>query len=181
MRGWAKYPGILQEIIKGTDTLLDYYNHLIIFLKGRSVLTWYTPCEPNKDKEPWLDRKLTEKWKPEKTVAQKDRLKEERTKMAAKILAEGPVEKEKRRKKEKDVKKVRVLKQWRCNVYTCNAGRLSNKMAVLAHDAQRLKLGVIHISEAGVGPEKPMGLSGYTAISLERSGPNRGSLMLNQK
>ena len=97
--------------------------------------------------------------------------------MAEKILGEGPVEKEKRRRKEKDIKVVRVLKQWRCNVYTCNAGRLSNKMAVLAHDAQRLKLGVIHISEAGVGPEKTMRLSGYTSISLERSGPNRGSVM----
>ena len=167
----------LKEITKSTDTLLDYYNHLIIFLKGISVLTWYTPCEPNKDKEPWLDRKLTDKWKPEKTVAQKNQLKEERKKMAEKILGEGPVEKEKRRRKEKDIKVVRVLKQWRCNVYTCNAGRLSNKMAVLAHDAQRLKLGVIHISEAGVGPEKPMGLSGYTPISLERSGPNRGLVM----
>ena len=167
----------LKEITKSKNTLLDYYNHLIIFLKGISVLTWYTPCEPNKDKEPWLDRKLTDKWKPEKTVAQKDRLKEERKKMAEKILGEGPVEREKRRRKEKDIKVVRVLKQWRCNVYTCNAGRLSNKMAVLAHDAQKLKLGVIHISEAGVGPEKPMGLSGYTPLSLERSGPNRGSVM----
>ena len=62
-------------------------------------------------------------------------------------------------------------------MYTSNAGKLSNKMAVLAHDAQKLKLGVIHISEAGVGPEKPMGLSGYTPLSLERSGPNRGSVM----
>ena len=52
-----------------------------------------------------------------------------------------------------------------------------NNMAILANDAQRLKPGVIHISEAGVGPEAPMGLSGYTVIKLERSGPNRGSLM----
>ena len=101
----------LQGIIKGTDTILDYYNHLIIFLKGRSVLTWYTPCDPTKDKEPWLNRKLTDKWKPEKTVAQKNRLKEERKKMAEKILGEGPVEREKRRRKEKDIKVVRVLKR----------------------------------------------------------------------
>ena len=167
----------LQGLLKGTDTILDYYNHLIIFLKGESVLTWYTPCDPTKDKEPWLNRKLTDKWKPTKTVAQKDRLKEERTIMATKILAEGPIEKEKRKKKEKDVKVVRVIKRWHCKLYTCNAGRLSNKMAILAHDAQKLKLGVIHISEAGVGPAAPMGLSGYTVIKLERSGPNRGSLM----
>ena len=97
--------------------------------------------------------------------------------MDEKILGEGPVERGKRRRKEKDIKVVRVLKEWRCTVYTCNAGRLSNKMAVLAHDAQKLKLGVIHISEAGVGPEKPMGLSGYTPLVLERAGPNRGSVM----
>ena len=30
----------LKEITKSTDTLLDYYNHLIIFLKGKSILTW---------------------------------------------------------------------------------------------------------------------------------------------
>ena len=76
-------------------------------------------------------------------------------------------------RKDKDVKMVRVLKKWPCKLYTCNAGRLSNKMAVLAHDAQRLKLGVIHISEAGVGPAAPMGLSGYTVIKLERPGKNR--------
>ena len=57
--------------ISSKSTLLDYYNHLIIFLKGRSVLTWYTPCDPNKDREPWLDKKLTDMWKPEKTVAQR--------------------------------------------------------------------------------------------------------------
>ena len=72
---------------------------------------------------------------------------------------------------------MRVLKDWRCTVYTCNAGRLSNKMPVLAHDEQKLKLGVIHISEAGIGPEKPMGLSGYTPLPLERPGANRGSVM----
>ena len=70
-----------------------------------------------------------------------------------------------------------MLKDFRVTVYTCNARRLSNKMGVLAHDAQSLKLHVIHISEAGVGPEKPMGLSGYTPLALERSGPNRGSVM----
>ena len=32
-----KLPGLL----KGDDTILDYLNHLIIFLKGRSILTWY--------------------------------------------------------------------------------------------------------------------------------------------
>ena len=163
--------------ISNKSTLLDYYNHLIILLKGKSVLTWFTPCDPNKDKEPWLDTKLTDKWMPEKTVAQKEQQKKERKKMDIQILGEGPAEREKRRRKEKDIKVMRVLKDYRVTVYTCKAGRLSNKMAVLAHDAQAMKLHVIHISEAGVGPEKPMGLSGYTPLPLERSGPNRGSVI----
>ena len=168
-----------QEIkyITTKSTLLDYYNHLIILLRGESVLTWYTPCDPTKDKEPWLDTRLTDKWMPVKTSVQKKQLKKERQKSDIKILGEGPVEREKRRKKEKDEKIMRVLKDVRVTVYTCNARRLSNKMGVLASDAQSLKLDVIHISEAGVGPEKAMGLSGYTVLTLERSGPNRGSVM----
>ena len=62
-------------------------------------------------------------------------------------------------------------------MYTCNARNAKNKVGVIASDAQSLKLDVVHISEAGVGPEKAMGLSGYEALSLERSGPNRGSVM----
>ena len=91
----------LKEITKSKNILLDYYNHLIIFLKGISVLTWYTPCDPNKDKEPWLDTKLTDKWMPEKTVAQKKQLKKERQKMDIKILGEGPAERENEERKKK--------------------------------------------------------------------------------
>ena len=40
-----------------------------------------------------------------------------------------------------------------------------------------MKLDVIHISEAGIGPTKTMGLTGYTALGLERSDPNMGSVM----
>ena len=87
--------------ISSKCTLLEYYNHLIIFLKGRGVLNWFTPCDPTKDKEPWLDKRLTDMWMPEKTVDQKDQLKEERKTMDVKILGEGPVEREKRRTKEK--------------------------------------------------------------------------------
>ena len=75
--------------ISSKSTLLDYYNHLIIFLKGKSVLTWFTPCNPNKDKKPWLDTKLTGKWMPEKTVTQKEQQKKERKKMDIKILGKA--------------------------------------------------------------------------------------------
>ena len=34
------------KYITTKSTLLDYYNHLIILLRGESVLTWYTPCDP---------------------------------------------------------------------------------------------------------------------------------------
>ena len=96
-----KLPGMLKE----DDTILDYLNHLIKFLKGKDILTYYTPCDPSKDKEPLLNRELSDKWKPPKTVAQKDRLREESKTMAAKLLAEGPEEKYKRRKKEKKKKR----------------------------------------------------------------------------
>ena len=52
-----KLPGMLKE----DDTILDYLNHLIKFLKGKDILTYYTPCDPSKDKEPWLNRKLSDK------------------------------------------------------------------------------------------------------------------------
>ena len=94
------------------DTLLDYLNYQIKFLKGKDILTYYTPCDPSKDKEPLLNRELSDKWQPPKTVAQKDRLKEESKTIAMKVLAEGPDERNRRRKKEKkDIKVVRVIKK----------------------------------------------------------------------
>ena len=49
-------------------------------------------------------------WKPEKTVAQKDRVKEERRKMDEKILGEGPEEREKTKKKGKRHKSYESVK-----------------------------------------------------------------------
>ena len=42
----------LQHIkyITTKSTLLEYYNKIIILLRGESVLTWYTPCDKAKDK-----------------------------------------------------------------------------------------------------------------------------------
>ena len=40
---------------------------------------------------------------------------------------------------------------------------------------------MIHLGEAGVGPEKARDLSGYETLELERSGPNRGSVMYVKK
>ena len=72
---------------------------------------------------------------------------------------------------------MRVVKRVPVKLYTCKAGRLTNKMAILAHDAQKHKLGVIHICEAGLQTKVPMGLTGYTVIKLERPEQNRGFLM----
>ena len=165
------------KYITTKSTLLDYYNQLILLLRGESVLTWYTPCDKAKDKEPWLDTRLTDKWMPVKTSVQKKQLKKERQKFDIKILGEGPIEREKRRKQEKEEKIMRVVKNVRVKVYTCNARNAKNKMGVIASDGQTLKVDVLHISEAGVGPEKASGLSGYETLELERSGPNRGSVM----
>merc|ERR1711892_1510108 len=40
---------------------------------------------------------------------------------------------------------------------------------------------VIHLGEAGVGPDKARDLSGYETLELARSGPNRGSVMYVKK
>ena len=91
----------LPQMMKLEDTLLDYLNYQVKFLKGKDILTYYTPCDPSKDKEPFLNRELSDKWQPPKTVAQKDRLKEESKTIAMKMLAKGPDERNRRRKKGK--------------------------------------------------------------------------------
>ena len=72
---------------------------------------------------------------------------------------------------------MRVVKKVPVTFYSCNAGRITNKMAILAHDVQKHKLDMIHISEAGLQKKEPMGLTGYKSVKLERSEQNRGSLM----
>ena len=93
----------LPTLIKPKDTLMDNLNYQIKFLKGRDILTYYTPCDPTKDKEPLLSYELSQKWLPAKTVAQKDQLVKESETMAKKKLDEGPEEKKK-------LKIVRVIK-----------------------------------------------------------------------
>ena len=76
---------------------------------------------------------------------------------------------------------MRVIKNVPVKVYTCNARNAKNKMEVVASDGQKFKTDVIHLGEAGVGPEKARDLSGYETLELERSGPNRGSVMYVKK
>ena len=72
---------------------------------------------------------------------------------------------------------MRTVEKVPVKFYSCNAGRLTNKMAILAHNVQKHKLDVIHISEAGLQKKVPMGLTGYTVVKLERLEQNRESLM----
>ena len=61
----------LPTLKKPTDTLLDDLNLQIKYFKGVDILTYYTPSDPAKDKEPLLNYKLQKEWLPAKTVAQK--------------------------------------------------------------------------------------------------------------
>ena len=48
----------LPTLKKPTDTLLDDLNLQIKYFKGVDILTYYTPSNPTKDKEPLLNYKL---------------------------------------------------------------------------------------------------------------------------
>ena len=61
----------LPGMMKMDDTLLDYLNYQIKFLKGKDILTYYTPCDTTKDKEPLLNRELSDKWLPPKQSAKR--------------------------------------------------------------------------------------------------------------
>ena len=62
----------LPGMMKKDYTLPDYLNHQVKYLKGTDILTYYTPCDTTKDKEPLLNREPSDKWLPPKTVAQKE-------------------------------------------------------------------------------------------------------------
>ena len=48
----------LLTLLKPTDTILDDLNLQIKYFKGVDILTYYTPSDPTKDKEPKLNYKL---------------------------------------------------------------------------------------------------------------------------
>ena len=57
------------EMRKEGDTIMNELNRKIEFLKGKSILSYYTPTDTNKEKEPILDRELQRKWLPAKSEA----------------------------------------------------------------------------------------------------------------
>ena len=72
---------------------------------------------------------------------------------------------------------MRVIKKVPVKFYSCNSSRTTNKMPILAHDVEKHKLDVIHISEAGLQKRDPMGMTGYKSVKLARKEPNRGSVI----
>ena len=62
---------ILPLLMKPGYFLMDELNINIKYFKGIDILTYYTPIDPTKDKEPILNKTLQKKWQPKKTVNQK--------------------------------------------------------------------------------------------------------------
>ena len=70
-------------------------------LQRVDILTYYTPSDPTKDKEPKLNRGLQKKWLPKKTVTHKQQLEKEKDMRTRNRLMEGPSERAKNRKRVK--------------------------------------------------------------------------------
>ena len=140
--------GTIPLLMKPGDTLMDELNLHIKYFKGVDILTYYIPTDPTKDKEPMLNKTLQKRWQPQKTVEQKRQLEKESEMIAKNKLEQGPAEREKSRKKYKQI--VRLMKQVPLTFYTCNANHITNKMPTLAHDATKERLDVIHITDAGL-------------------------------
>ena len=85
------------------DNILDELNRKIVFLKGKGILSYYIPTNPNKEKEPILDRKLQRKWLPLKSEAQKTQ-KQSKTR-AENLIKLRPRERGKVRKNVRKTKK----------------------------------------------------------------------------
>ena len=108
MDNYVKFiTGTLPLLMKPGDTLMDELNLHIKYFKGVDILTYYTPTDPTKDKEPILNKTLQNKWLPQRTVAQKIQLEKESEMRTKNKLKEGPVENERARKKEKKKKRTK--------------------------------------------------------------------------
>ena len=94
------------------DTILDDLNRQIKFIKGIDILTYYTPTDPTKEKEPLLNRNLQRKWLPEKTVEQKQQNAKQSITRAINTLKQDSKEGERARKKsKKDQKIVSIMRR----------------------------------------------------------------------
>ena len=165
----------LPTLLKPTDTLLDYLNLQIKYFKRVDILTYYTPSDPNKDKEPKLNWRLQKEWLPAKTFAHKQQLAKESEIMARKTILEGPEERAKTRKKRPENSE--GYEEVPITFYTCNTSHITNKMPILAHDVGKHKFDVVHITEAGLLKKEPTGMTGYKSVKLVRKEPNRGSVI----
>ena len=89
---------ILPTLMEPGYTLLDKLNINIRYFKGVGILTYYTPSDPTKDKEPKLNKTLQKKWQPQKTVAHKLQLEKESEMKAKNRLMQDLAERERAQK-----------------------------------------------------------------------------------
>ena len=75
---------ILPTLMEPAYTLLDELNLQMKYFKGVDILTYYTPSDPTKDKEPKLNHRLQKEWLPAKSVAHKQQPAKESEIMARK-------------------------------------------------------------------------------------------------
>ena len=91
------------------DIVIDDLNRQIRFIKGIDILTYYTPTDPTKEKEPLLNRNLQRKLLPEKTFEQKQQNAKKSMTRSINTLKQGPKEKERGRKNTKIVRIMRTF------------------------------------------------------------------------
>ena len=92
--------GTIPLLMNPGDTLMDELNLHIKYFKGVDIVTYYTPTDPTKDKEPMLNKTLQKKWHPQKIVMQKRLLDKESEMIGKTKLKQGPAEREKSQKNE---------------------------------------------------------------------------------
>ena len=80
------------------DNILDELNRVIFYLKGRGILSYYVPKNPNKEIEPILNGELQRKFLLPKSEAQQQRNKPQSQTKPENWLKLGPKSKERARK-----------------------------------------------------------------------------------
>ena len=99
-KAFTRFIGVtLPTLWEQGDNTLDELNRMIIYLKGRGILSYYVPKKPNKEKEPILNGELQRKFLPPKSDAQRERNKQQSQARAENWLSLNPKAKEKARKK----------------------------------------------------------------------------------
>ena len=165
-------------MMKPGDKYVDTLNRIIKYLKGKEILSYYIPENPDKEKEPLLNRELQRKYLLPKSEAQRQRNEQQSKSRAIKLLTMAPKTREKERKKERKESKIkRIMMNKKMKVYSVNADTMTNKLATVYDIIQRRDLDIAMISEAGLKTRKPPEIEGYTAFRTDHENKNRGSIV----